>query len=82
MSTRIAIYARVSTYKQSTDNQLLELRTLCTKLGYTIVQECTDNGMSGAKSCDDVLRLICFSKALQGGSSIWSCVEVEYRSSQ
>jgi DNA invertase Pin-like site-specific DNA recombinase len=53
MSTRIAIYARVSTYKQSTNNQLLELRTLCTKLGYTIVQECTDNGMSGAKSCDE-----------------------------
>ena len=50
MSKRIAIYARVSTDKQSTENQLLELRTLCTKLGYTIVQEYTDNGISGAKS--------------------------------
>ncbi len=49
----IAIYARVSTDKQSTENQLLELRTLCSKLGYTIVQEYTDNGISGAKSRDE-----------------------------
>jgi len=50
---KIAIYARVSTDKQSTENQLLELRTLCTKLGYTIIQEYTDNGISGAKSRDE-----------------------------
>ena len=49
----IAIYARVSTDKQSTENQLLELRTLCNRLGYTIVQEYTDNGISGAKSRDE-----------------------------
>jgi len=53
MSKRIAIYARVSTDKQSTENQLLELRTLCSKLGYTIIQEYTDNGISGAKSRDE-----------------------------
>ena len=53
MSKRIAIYARVSTDKQSTENQLLELRTLCNRLGYTIVQEYTDNGISGAKSRDE-----------------------------
>ena len=53
MSKKIAIYARVSTDKQSTENQLLELRTLCTRLGYTIVQEYTDNGISGAKSRDE-----------------------------
>ena len=52
MTKRIAIYARVSTDKQSTENQLLELRTLCNQLGYTIVQEYTDNGISGAKSRD------------------------------
>ncbi len=49
---KIAIYARVSTDKQSTENQLLELRDLCNKLGYTIIQEYTDNGISGAKSRD------------------------------
>ena len=53
MTKRIAIYARVSTDKQSTENQLIELRSLCDKLGYTIVQEYTDNGISGAKSRDE-----------------------------
>ncbi len=71
---RIAIYARVSTDKQSTENQLLELRTLCTKLGYTIVQEYTDNGISGAKSRDERPALDLLSKMLHDVSSIWSCV--------
>lgn len=53
MSKRIAIYARVSTDKQTVDNQLLELRSLCERLGYSIVQEYTDNGISGAKSRND-----------------------------
>ena len=49
MTKRIALYARVSTDKQTVDNQLIELRSLCERLGYTIVQEYTDNGISGAK---------------------------------
>ena len=53
MSKKIAIYARVSTDKQSTENQLIELRSLCEKLGYSIFQEYTDNCISGAKSRDD-----------------------------
>jgi DNA invertase Pin-like site-specific DNA recombinase len=53
MTKRIAIYARVSTDKQTVDNQLIELRSLCERLGYTIVQEYTDNGISGAKSRND-----------------------------
>lgn len=53
MTKRIPIYARVSTDKQSTEYQLMELRSLCDKLGYTIVQEYTDNGISGARSRDD-----------------------------
>ena len=50
---KIALYARVSTDKQTVDNQLIELRSLCERLGYTIVQEYTDNGISGAKSRND-----------------------------
>ena len=53
MTKRIAIYARVSTDKQTVDNQLIELRGLCERLGYTIVQEYTDNGISGSKSRSD-----------------------------
>ena len=57
MTKRIAIYARVSTDKQSTVNQLLELLIFCTKLGYSIVQEYTDNGINdGIKSAVKLLR--------------------------
>lgn len=50
---KIAIYARVSTDKQTTENQLNELRTVANRMGYIIVQEYVDNGISGAKSrCD------------------------------
>ncbi len=37
MTKRIAIYARVSTDKQTVDNQLIELRSPCERLGYTVV---------------------------------------------
>lgn len=53
MNKRIALYARVSTDKQTVENQLIELRTLCERLGYNIVQEYTDSGISGAKSRTD-----------------------------
>ncbi len=53
MTKRIAICARVSTDKQTVDNQLIELRTLCERLGYTIVHEYTNNGISGAKGRND-----------------------------
>ena len=53
MTKRIAIYARVSTDKQTVDNQLIELRSLCDRHGYIIVQEYTDSGISGAKSRND-----------------------------
>jgi DNA invertase Pin-like site-specific DNA recombinase len=53
MTKRIAIYARVSTDKQTVDNQLIELRSLCERLGYTIVQEYTDSGISSVKSRND-----------------------------
>jgi DNA invertase Pin-like site-specific DNA recombinase len=50
---KVAIYARVSTSSQTTDNQLLDLRQTAQRMGYTIVAEFVDNGISGAKSrCD------------------------------
>ena len=53
MTKRIALYARVSTDKQTVENQLIELRSLSERLGYIIVQEYTDNGISGAKGRND-----------------------------
>jgi DNA invertase Pin-like site-specific DNA recombinase len=46
---RAAIYARVSTDGQTTDNQLRELRQVAERNGWQIVQEYTDHGISGAK---------------------------------
>jgi DNA invertase Pin-like site-specific DNA recombinase len=50
---KIAIYARVSTVSQTTENQLLELRATAQRMGYTIVAEFVDNGISGAKGRAD-----------------------------
>jgi len=47
---RVAIYARVSTQSQNTENQLLELRQVAERMGYMVVQEFVDHGISGAKS--------------------------------
>jgi len=46
---RAALYARVSTDKQSTENQLRELRQAAERLGWEVVKEFVDRGISGAK---------------------------------
>ena len=50
---RIAIYARVSTDKQTCENQLQELRVIAKRMNYTIVAEFIDNGISGMKTRQD-----------------------------
>jgi len=47
---RAALYARVSTFDQTTDNQLLDLRQMVEQRGYQIVEEYVDQGISGAKA--------------------------------
>lgn len=46
---RAAIYARVSTDGQTTENQLRELRLVAERNGWQIVHEFIDQGISGAK---------------------------------
>jgi DNA invertase Pin-like site-specific DNA recombinase len=46
---RVALYARVSTDQQSTENQLMQLRTVAERHGWTVVAEYVDDGVSGAK---------------------------------
>ncbi len=50
---RVAIYARVSTDGQTTENQVRELGAVAKKEGWTIVQEFIDKGISGAKGIED-----------------------------
>ena len=49
---RAAIYARVSTDGQSTENQLRELRQVAKRSGWVVVNEYIDKGISGAKGRD------------------------------
>jgi DNA invertase Pin-like site-specific DNA recombinase len=49
---RVAIYARVSTDSQSTDNQVRELRQVAERHGWAVVAEYVDQGISGAKGRD------------------------------
>jgi DNA invertase Pin-like site-specific DNA recombinase len=46
---RVALYARVSTDRQSTENQLHELRQAADRLGWHVAGEFVDHGISGAK---------------------------------
>lgn len=54
---RVALYARVSTDKQSTENQLIELRGAAARMGWEVVGEFVDRGISGAKGRADRPRL-------------------------
>jgi DNA invertase Pin-like site-specific DNA recombinase len=46
---KAALYARVSTDEQTTENQLLELRAAAKRLGWVVVSEFVDHGISGAR---------------------------------
>ncbi len=50
MGRKVAIYCRVSTLDQTINNQLLELRDHCSKMGWEIVKEYADEGLSGTLS--------------------------------
>lgn len=50
---RVALYARVSTDKQTTANQLQDLHAASQRLGWQVVAEYVDKGISGAKGRHD-----------------------------
>ena len=52
MQKRVAIYLRVSTCKQDTENQLLELSAVADRSGWDIWKVYEDAGISGAKGRD------------------------------
>jgi DNA invertase Pin-like site-specific DNA recombinase len=60
---RVAIYARVSTDKQTTAQQLNELRAVADRHGWQIIGEFIDHGISGAKGRDQRPKLDALLKA-------------------
>ena len=50
---KVCLYCRVSTTHQTSENQLRELRAVAERMGYEIISEFIDNGISGAKSRKD-----------------------------
>jgi DNA invertase Pin-like site-specific DNA recombinase len=53
MQKRAAIYVRVSTDKQTIENQLRELRHIAERRGWEVVKEYHDAGISGSKGRED-----------------------------
>ena len=52
MQKKAAIYVRVSTDKQTIENQVRELRQIAERRGWQVVEEYHDAGISGAKGRD------------------------------
>lgn len=50
MTKKVVIYTRVSTLDQTIDNQLIELRDHCSRMGWEVVKEYADEGLSGTLS--------------------------------
>jgi DNA invertase Pin-like site-specific DNA recombinase len=50
---KVALYSRVSTDSQTTENQTIELRAYADRMGYRIAAELTDSGISGSKGRRD-----------------------------
>src|SRR4249919_1614627 len=53
MHKRAAIYVRVSTDRQTVENQLRELRQIAKRRGWEVVKEYDDAGISGSKGRND-----------------------------
>jgi DNA invertase Pin-like site-specific DNA recombinase len=52
MSKRAAIYVRVSTDKQTVENQIKALREIAERRGWEVVEQYSDAGISGSKGRD------------------------------
>jgi DNA invertase Pin-like site-specific DNA recombinase len=52
MQKRAAIYVRVSTDKQTVENQVMELRQIAERRGWEVVETYNDAGISGSKGRD------------------------------
>jgi len=75
-NARVAVYSRVSTSTQSTENQRNELERVGAARGWTIVAQFSDDGISGIKGRSDRPALDAMLKAAVRGEfnvlAVWS----------
>ena len=69
MHKRAAIYVRVSTDKQTVENQVTALRQIAERRGWDVVERYSDAGISGAKGRDGRPGLDQMLKERPGASS-------------
>lgn len=73
---KVALYARVSTNDQTTENQLLALRDLASRNDHEIVAEYTDHGVSGVATKKDArAKMLLDAKAKK--FSVLYCVSID-----
>jgi DNA invertase Pin-like site-specific DNA recombinase len=75
-SRRVALYCRVSTATQTTENQRIDLERVAAARGWRIVAQFSDDGISGAKDRSERPALNALIKAATRGEfdllSVWS----------
>ena len=69
MTTRVAIYARVSTGEQSPEAQLRELRHYAEHRGFPITREYVDQAPPKLPMCDDLVRILATARIRAGENS-------------
>jgi len=76
MSTRCALYARVSTQEQTPENQLMALRDLAEKNNHQVVTEFVDKGVSGISKEKDA-RASMLAAARSKKFTVLYCVSID-----
>jgi len=73
---KVALYARVSTNDQTTENQLLALRDLASRNDHEIVDEYIDHGVSGVSTKKDARKIMLLDAKAKKFSTIY-CVSID-----
>lgn len=68
---RVALYVRVSTADQITENQERELTAIAARMSWEVTAIYEDEGVSGAKGRDKRPALNAMLKASRAGGLIW-----------
>ena len=76
MSKKAALYLRVSTASQTTENQRLELEAYCKRMDWTIAKVYEDSGLSGKNDDRPALQEM-LADSLKGKFSVVACYKID-----